>query len=272
MGIHMPIFLKDLLSEDTINEATKLSISAVPGIDEEDVKEGEHYLRKFYAKRGTSNFLTHYDWELRKVRGYKEGMDGKSFDFSYLHKGGKKVEEPRWPGSEYTRTVKKFRGSSRSVDIKDVPEDSRFAYRGMSMAEWADAKGNGKIQSQGGYNIGTQQENWTFFSNSFRTAAHYSSGFAPFDREATRKEPAVIIAVPIELTKNAKDVGAGTEDERVAREVPLNQVKHLWVYTPIEFDTGHIDIVVNRDYKGNESVSDGSRAGPISRKELIQIK
>lgn len=241
---------------------------------EADIAEAKGALAKFFAQRGTLPFACNFDWTLDRVSGRPESFDGKRFDFSYFPKGGSTAMELPWPDADpiLVRPYKRFRSSQRSA-ADEPASDPNLVYRGMSMAEWSQAKQRGAVQSRGDYNLGSGQEGWTFFGDNFRTADHYATGFAPYDRYPTRKAPGVIVAVPRELTVNAASVGAGTDDEWVARSIPLDKITHIWIRTPAREGKGHLEVVVSRDWKtGAEKLSDGSRATPVQTNELIQLK
>jgi hypothetical protein len=240
-------------------------------ITPEQRRDAERYLRLFFQQRGTERFMEQFDWVLRRVSGDKGWIDGLRFDFEYLARGGTHQDEPlAWlPG--HTRPVRVFRGSQRSGP--PPTDDPGLVYRGMSLAEWLAAKKNGVIRSRGEYNLGDTQVGWTCFADSFRTASHYASGFAPYDRESTRRYPAVIVAVPREDTVPAPQVGAGTEGEHVARAIPLDHVKGVWFLTPTKVGVGHLEVVVKRDYKtGKEKLDDGSRCSPTQQHDLIKLE
>ena len=275
----MHILLKTLLREAIIDkdesifcESTKLSISYPADISEKYKQEAEYYLRQYFKTKGREKYLNNFDWKLTKVEGTKQSRDGQDFSFTYMHKGGKNSERPLWQGSSFVKNTKTFRNSTRGMPEKDIQNDPSLVYRGMNIEEWLEAKKTGKIKSKGSYNIGSQQENWTFFTKDFRTASSYASGFAPLAYKPTRKKPAVIVAVPAKLVQNAKDVGAGPDSEYVAREIPMHEVIHAWILTPVEYEQGRFTISVVMDYAGKERyhISNSSIASPDN--ELIKIK
>lgn len=265
--------LASIVVQDLIEGKPLVAIVRGPKLKatDADMAEAAAALEKFFAARGTTEFMHRYEWTLERISGDTSLVDGKRFDFEYLPKGGRRMTEPRWPGSEYTRTYKAFRASKRADPGEH--EDAAMVYRGMSMAEWAEAKRSGQLQSKGDYNLGQWQDGWTFFGNKFRTAKHYATGFAPYDRTPGRAKPAVIVAVPKSLTVRASDAAAGTDDEYVAKTIPLSQVAHVWIATPATEGVGHLEVAVKKDWRtGEERVTDGSRATPHQTTELIKVK
>jgi hypothetical protein len=77
--------------------------------------------------------------------------------------------------------------------------------------------------------------------------------------------PGVIVAVPKELTKSAKDVtGQTTDNEYVAEKIPLNQVQGVWYIVPLEVGSGFLEIVLK-----DGSLDRGSASPPYSRFAIV---
>ena len=138
-----------------------------------------------------------------------------------------------------------------------------YVYRGMNMAEWVVARKQGYIKSNAAYNLGDVQ--LTYFGKDWSTAHSYAGGFAPFDKEPTRSLPGVIVAVPKELTKNAKDVlGQSTDNEYVAEKIPLEQVKGVWYIVPTQMGKGSFELVLK-----DGRLDRGSASPPSGRFAII---
>jgi hypothetical protein len=255
------IKLKSLLSE------VKPSMNVKDDIPLEEVEKAKQLLYRFFKERDTLSWLLTYDWTLTSAKTGWSWIDGERYSFDYIPKRGRSVQRPAYPGADYTRTVKSFRTPKDAVDYfvagDMIKYGDRYVFRGMNMAEWIQAKKQGFIKSNAKYNLGGIE--FTYFGKDWATAHSYAGGFAPFDKEPTRPLPGVIVAVPKELTKSAKDVtGQTTDNEYVAEKIPLNQVQGVWYIVPLEVGSGFLEIVLK-----DGSLDRGSASPPYSRFAIV---
>lgn len=234
----------------------------------EDMKEAEKILVDFFKSRGSISFVNDREWELIDLRRH---YNEDTFSFKYITKGGSMVEVPRWEGSELTKTIKQFKTPKEA--IASIPADPNLAYRGMSMAEWAEIKRTKTVRSKGEYNLGTTQEGYTFFGSTPSTAEYYATGFTPFDKNPSRRNPAVVIAVPKAKLQNASEIKidgtpVGNDEEWIARSIPYQDIAGAWILTPVKSDHGHIDLIV----KDNGRVVDGSRSPEGNIYSILKVK
>jgi hypothetical protein len=131
-------------------------------------------------------------------------------------------------------------------------------FRGMSYKEYQAAKANGYVQSQGQYNM-TTQESQTFFSTNPAQAASYAAGFAPWHQSPTGSHPAIVLAVktnnPVLSTVGATEIGLGGR-------VPWSEVQAVYQGKPWQMKVGHLDLLPT----GRTDVThrEGSRSSPAS--------
>jgi hypothetical protein len=113
----------------------------------------------------------------------------------------------------------------------DIPvtEQDGVIYRGMSAAEYDDFVKTGRIQSSGSYNIGDEQKGLTYFSTSPRSAANYSSSFAPAEHKAKFDKPAYVVAVRSPDQSRIRKV-AGTGEHEIGVQGPISGGDVVGIY------------------------------------------
>lgn len=251
--------------QEFLTEA-KLEFKAKAGIDPEDIKIGLQLLYRYFAERGTLEWMYGHEWNLESVRKY---WSEDTYSFEYMLAGGKKVEKDIVPGANIKKNIKVFRNPKNVVDYFDLEArkfHGDYVFRGMSLKEWLSAKKSGVLQSKGDYNLGDKQINYTFFGDKIGTAHSYAAGFAPYDRMPTRKMPSAIVAVPKNVTQNAAKLDVGNENEWVARQIPIDKIAGLWIITPIEGDRGWFELIYDKHTK---RLKDGSRSSAGGRYAII---
>ena len=255
------IYLKALLNEATLDFQVKGKF------DPEDIKTAVKLLYRYFEEKDTLNWLYSHSWKLIEVKNGHTWIDGERYEFEYSPKKGREMDKKPFPDATWTNKVKVFRTPKETVDYTIASNMERygnnFVFRGMNMAEWISAKKQGYIKSNAAYNLGGIE--LTYFGKEWGTAHSYAGGFAPFDKDPTRSLPGVIIAVPKELTKNAKDVtGQNTETEYVAEKIPIDQVKGVWYIVPTQMGTGNIELVLK-----NGKLDRGSASPPHGNRYVI---
>jgi hypothetical protein len=178
--------------------------------------------------------------------------------------------EPKLPGEIKSRAI--FPGSARmksfhwykSPDnaIEKIPKNPNYVYRGMSMPEWLDIKRTGEVQSKGSYNFDSQM-NRTYFGDDPDTARSYASSFAPIQFQPTRDVPAMIIAVPKDMT--TQDTVTSSE-YYIEGLLSAEHIKKAWMLVVTEFEPGKLEIVYD---KATKRVASGSRFSPYSRYTFV---
>ena len=258
------------IGDDPVNiTEAKLDLS-VEGKDipPEEVKKAAQLLYRFFKERDTLAWLFSHEWFLQEVKTGWSHIDGERYQFDYIPKKGRKKDVEPYPEAGYTKNMKVFRTPKEVVDYMEANEKKykgKYAFRGMNMAEWVAARRQGYIKSNAAYNIGNIS--LTYFGSDFGTAHSYAGGFAPFDREPTRSKPGVIIAVPFELTQDAKDatgMGSAGSGERVAERIPIDQVKGVWYIVPTQTGRGYIELVLK-----DGRLDRGSASPPSNRFVLV---
>jgi hypothetical protein len=255
------IKLKSLLVE------AKFEVDAEKGISSDDKEMATQLLYRFFKERDTLDWLFTYNWTLTDVHTGWSQIDGERYQFEYIPEKGRTGQREPYPDAEYTKPVKVFRtpkSAVKYVTASDMAQyGDRYVFRGMNMAEWIQAKKQGFVKSNVKYNLGGVE--FTYFGKEWSTAHSYAGGFAPFDKEPTRPLPGVIIAVPKELTQNAKDItGQSTDNEYVAEKIPMEQVRGVWFIVPIEVGKGSLEIVLK-----NGNLDRGSASPPYSRFAIV---
>lgn len=232
-------------------------------IKPEEAKKAAQLLYQFFKERDTLAWLFTHKWFLKEVRTGWSYIDGERYRFEYIPKKGRDKEVEPYPEAGYTKKMKMFRTPKDAigdVEANQKKYEGEYAYRGMNMAEWVAARKQGYVKSNASYNLG--QVSLTYFGSNWGTANSYAGRFAPFDREPTRSLPGVIIAVPLEMTQDAKvTTGYGTDGERVAEKIPLEYVKGVWYIIPIQVGKGYMELVL-RDGK---HLDRGSASPPSQR-------
>ena len=258
------------IGDDPVNlTESKLNFSVeAKNVPPEEVKKAMQLLYRFFKERDTLSWLKSNKWILTSVKNGHTWIDGERYEFEYIPVKGKEVTRKPFDGLDYTRKMKMFRTPKDAIDYMTANEkkhEGHYAFRGMNMAEWVDAQKQGYIKSKAEYNLGGVSQ--TYYGSNWSTAHSYAGGFAPFDKEPTRSLPGVIVAVPFELTKDAKaETGKGSHEERVAGKIPLDQVKGVWYIVPIEVGRGSMELVLK---DGN---LDRGSASPPSAKFVIVPK
>lgn len=230
-------------------------VQAGADMPREDVASANADLKKFFRAKGREQWAAQYEWTLVDVRRDGWGPETK-YSFKYWPKGGKDAQVQTDSG--YAYDVRQFRTPKAALAHwrANIAEPERYAYRGMNMAEWVEAKRRGYIQSRGTMNLVPGA--YTSFATDWSSAHSYAGPFTAYYDEPTRSMPGVIVAVPIELTQPADARGVGTASERVATQVPVDQVQGVWFLTPVQTTEGTFDLI--RKYDGR--LEDGSRSSP----------
>jgi len=270
-------FYKDLL-----NEALSLSFNKDKNFTDEQKKQAKEALKQhlksnynFYREKFGELAIPRYDFILTNIR--DDWRDTK-YSFKYIDKGGRETSKLAFPGTDVEslktlrRPYKQFRDVKDTVE--EIPENPDSAYRGMSFEELIDAKKKGYFKSSGIMNIGSSQENYTFFGDSPKSAMHYVLGFQPPPSSTTRNKPAVVIEVPKSVLRPARLTIAKNTGEPVGKDhefvtdqrINFSDVNNLWLIVPVESGPfGDFDIIYD---KFEKKYSEGSR-GPISHRYKI---
>jgi len=179
--------------------------------------------------------------------------------------GGRKFYDPRYAqpkvtgrdeesGMEFTNLVPtdEARSKMRLADVAK-PEPGML-YRGMSNAEYRASIERGSFRSEGGYNLGPDQEGLTYFSPDLGKAGNYAAGFAPYAFKPTFTDPAYVVKVrePSVVSLNPDLPG----EVGVPGEVPVSEVVAVFRGDPFVIDEGEIDVRVE-----NGAFVEGARAG-----------
>ena len=136
-------------------------------------------------------------------------------------------------------------------------KEEGYIFRGMSYEEYQHLRETGQIATLGDYNLGDEQAGLTYYSTDKGQAAHYASGFAPWQYQATISSPAVMIKI--------KDPGnhvnvAGTGETEVGIRGPLksSDIEGVYFGHPISIDPGYLELIP-KEY-GSKTYTEGSRS------------
>lgn len=190
-----------------------------------------------------------------------------TFKFRVEPIGAHSVMKPR-PWSTHLL----FRKPKDAIDEIESLQAPDLAYRGMNWSEWRAARERGFVQSRGGYNLGPEQENLTFFSPDIRVAHSYASGFAPIQHKAAKRRPAVIVAVPKKLLLTPRDRPGAIPGGELAANTPISlaDVKRAWMLVPTEARSGMMEL--RRDVCVKEPQwREGSRSSPSIYTALVKM-
>ena len=154
--------------------------------------------------------------------------------------------------NEYGRITAKDR------EILNRPEGiySGFLFRGMSYEEFTESRLRGYIESRGGYNL-DGQEGLTYFSRDAGQAAHYASGFAPWQFKPTPARPAVLVQIK-DPGHHIVIPGTGEFEVGLRGRIPFDMVVDSHFAHPIGLTPGEMEI--NEDWYQNRFVP-GSGSG-----------
>jgi hypothetical protein len=232
------------------------------------------------------NLIDRYDVILKRINGYNEII----FNFE-LKPLGMKMPEPSNPedyNHDYNLQYRNgktgfYLHKSPKDAIQEIPRDPNLVYRGMSYEEWQLIKKRGFIKSLGDYNLGTVQNNLTFYSSA-ETAEYYANGFAPVQFQTSIKKPSVVIAISRNNVKSHEDMPDAIPSSEFAHEGSLDakEIKHAWMLTPIKSKSGNFDLIFryvaqkdeNGQYNNLYYLSDpreGSRSSPSIRYQIRQM-
>lgn len=261
-------------------ESRRPKVSNSSNASSEDFKMAKEGLKTWMAstdqlsgsRRGTTAGLValRYRYELTGIREYG---GTKTFEFNVYPLGGKTVQGPGLIGSRQTSLFKTPKNA-----IKEIPKNAKWAYRGMSWAEWQYIRKNKAIKSRGGYNLG--QKGLTFFAPDPGSGKSYAGGWAPVQHQASKKRPGVIIAVDKKHMLTPKDREDIPEGElAIEGSLPMSEIKGVWFLVPTESRGGTMELVrtekVKRsgsEYTRSYSWSEGSRSSPVIYTALIKYK
>lgn len=251
-----------------INEI-KSKLTADPKIEKSISEKAYKLLVKFFKNKNLAWFYAH-DWHLEDA---EERWNDARYDFRYIVKHGEEKHLQPYPDAIYKKKYKIFNTPKNAIEFVDTiakQYEGQYAFRGMSFAEYLDAKRKGYVQSKCEFNIGDIK--YTYFANKWATAYSYSNGFAPYDRTPTREMPAAIIAIPIKYTVDTldstnKDVDYIPKGERVATEkIPFSAIAGLWIVSPVQASEGFFQLVYDQH---NNEIRTGSMAGSMIKTVLI---
>ena len=282
---HHDTDIQSMIIKENINEALSLSFEPTQTFTDEQKKQAKDALKQhfksnynFYREKFGELAISRYDFILTKIR---DDWRDTTYSFKYIDKGGRDTDELAFPGTEFEKLKNLKRPYRKFRDVKDaveeIPENPDSAYRGMSFEELVDAKKKGYFKSSGIMNIGSSQENYTFFGDSPKSAMHYVLGFQPPPSSATRNKPAVVIEVPKSVLRPAqltiaKNTGkpVGNEHEFVTdQRINFSDVNNLWLFVPVKAGFGDFDIKYDKFYK---KYSEGSRGPTSHRYKIIHKK
>lgn len=143
-----------------------------------------------------------------------------------------------------------------NAQIKDVaPGDQGLLWRGMSHEEYENAKRQGYFESQGGGNIGDDQNGLTLFSTGVRDAGVYAASGASQHRAVFGK-PAHIVGIPMRPWDWELD-----HEKGIRGRIPFSDVAKHYVGHPYAIKPGKIQVV--HDDRGLSVLGGGGGIGTI---------
>lgn len=247
---------------------------------QQEIKEFIKQSLNKYFRGELNQTLQRYTITLAEV---KETYSGIQFNYTIMPKGG--TPEPPDPNDPMYDYIMKYKdGKTNNVLFKtpkdaidSIPDDPSLVYRGMSWEEWQFIRQTGTIKSNAGYNIGSSQDNLTFYGNA-ETAQFYASGFAPMQYDTSKKRPSVIIAIPREHVLSHQDEPDAIPENEFAHAGSLDakNIKHAWMLAPIKGRQGSFDLIhtwqaVKDEYKLSDYPSEGSRSSPSVSYAIRQL-
>lgn len=216
-----------------------------------------------------TGMLDRFDFHLKSVDKHWSDI---VYSFEFYSKGGKLQNKKPYNDAPYEKRAAVYRTIKNAID--DIQNDETSVYRGMSFEEFLVSKKRGYFKSNGLYNIGDSQKDYTFFGKDFSTAKFYAADFQPLESSMTRKKPGVIIEIPKNLTKSAVDVknqyghNVGTDGEYITKEnIPYNIIKAIYLVIPEVSFAGTLDIIYNIH---RQKYTSGSRSHPTVDYKIIK--
>jgi hypothetical protein len=151
------------------------------------------------------------------------------------------------------------------VAINPVSNNPDWIYRGMSFEEFQNFKKTGMIKSLGSYNIGSEQEGLTYWSDNIGQARSYADSFAPSEFKATPNRPAYIVAAVRPDPSDIKKVkGTGADEIGVKRAINRSEVRQIWRGTPVVYRPARFDLRRDGYGEDNKDYKEGSSTAPSS--------
>lgn len=149
--------------------------------------------------------------------------------------------------------------------IEDIIEESDdVIYRGMSAEEYKSALEQGYIKSKGDYNIGTDQEDLTFFSTRPSQAQSYANDYTPEGFKATPDRPAYVVAI-----KKPKDIDyvTGETEFGIKGEIPTSDIVEVYEGRPYLYKS---DVDVREDWDGTKKVYGSSDIAQVTWEKVAE--
>ena len=262
-------------------------LKPIKDTNREELKEFVYNSLKQYFGDSFKQAMNRYDIFLKEIRsGYSEII----FSFELKPQGIRTPEVSDPSDYRHDFNVKYKNGNTGFYihktpkdAIKEIPKDESLVYRGMSYEEWQFIRKNGFIKSNAGYNLGTAQQELTFYGSA-ETAEHYASGFAPMQFKTSVKKPAIVIAISRSHVKDHKDMPDAIPSSEFAHEGKLDskEIKHAWMLTPTRSKAGSFDLIFEYKAQKNQlgnydnlyylsNPREGSRSGPSIGYSIRQI-
>jgi DNA topoisomerase-1 len=136
-------------------------------------------------------------------------------------------------------------------------------FRGMSSEEYESFLKTGKIESEGGHNLGGQ-EGLTYWSDDPLMAQSYANGFAPAQYKPTFQRPCyIVVAKKVDPKDIRKIKGTDEEEIGVARPVLKDEVLEVWRGKVGVFQVGSESFRVDEDGKYLESAGGSSPSADV---------
>jgi len=150
-------------------------------------------------------------------------------------------------GEEFKSQGEGRRGATihygKKEGFEKIPRKQGLVYRGMSWAEYQNAKSKGYFKSRGGHNIGVTQEGATCGSTDPETAMVYASSFAPMSKKPTPEEPGVVVAFKEtdDWCPNLKHTHSSTERQNLD-VLKFSDAEEIYIFQLEEFTPAHMEI------------------------------
>jgi hypothetical protein len=247
--------------------AKSLSLDTSIEVSKDDLRNAADTLRKYllqYDKLELDAAAERYKFTLEKI---SKRWSGITYRFKIDPLATMKAENAL--SEDYgNKPIYKYKRPQDALEA--IPKNPGFGYRGMSFGEWKNILKSGFVSSKGVYNLGDSQIGLTFFSKDPDSAAHYASGFAPWQFKATHNKPAVIIAVDKNNLKGEGGLAGippGSNELASDANIPLKEIKEVYYLVPTEVISGFIELT----RRGND-VSQGNGLLHMTKVALIRIK
>lgn len=160
------------------------------------------------------------------------------------------------PDDQFPRTHAVLKHDSGYTQELQDKKTKGVLFRGMSHEEFHNIKKTGKIQSQGGLNLGKEQDGLTYYSRDPSQAQSYAHSFATVAHKASGQHHAYVVAVKDPGT-DVKVKGTGDDEVGIPHAISKDDILH--VHVGRGFAGGHGSAASHKGWSGFE---EGSSTAP----------